>query len=140
MLLYGLVRCVAVAFRWNAQRAHNSAQSAYEALKESFDKIETQCKAEEVALGRPVEYTDQLRLLKSFEQTENARQKWIRSTDRLQKRKAAEERVRGFESARLPYTFGLIDMTFVMRALDHFGLTPEFSINGMSQTLMSWLA
>ena len=34
--------------------------------------------------------------------------------------------VRSFSSMRLPYTFGLIDMAFIMRVLDNLGIMPRF--------------
>lgn len=139
MVLYGLVRCIAVALRWKAARAHAWAKTAYEAFEESFKAVEVACKAEEVELGRPVDYGVQLRLLRSFERAEKARQRWVRSAHRLAKREAFVSRVQGFENARVPYTFGLIDMTVVMRALDYFGMTPEFTVSGLVSSIRSLL-
>ncbi len=140
MLLYGMARCIAAALRWNAQRAHDKAQGAYEGLQELFTKLETDCKAEEVALGRPMAYTGQLRLLKAFENAEASRQRWVKSTTRLNRRNKLVEKLNGFHSARLPYTFGLVDMAGIMRGLDYCGLTPELSLTGIFETVKIWLS
>ena len=138
MLLYGLVRCIASALRYKAQRAHDRAKALYETVKTAFTSIETECKAEEVALGRPVDYTSQLRLMKAFEKSEDSRQRWVRSADKLAKREKLAERVNGFQNARLPYTFGLIDMTVVLRAFEYFGLTPELTLASLIETVKVW--
>lgn len=139
MLLYGVVRCIASALRWKAQRAHNRAKAVYETLQSAFNAVENECKAEEVAIGRPVDYTSQLRLLKAFEKSEDSRRRWVRSTGVLAKREKLAERVNGFQNARLPYTFGLIDMTVVSRAFEYFGLTPEFPISSLIEAVKVWV-
>ena len=138
MLLYGLVRCIASALRYKAKRAHDRAKALYETLQTAFTSVETECKAEEVALGRPVDYTSQLRLMKAFEKSEDSRQRWVRSAERLAKREKLAERVNGFQNARLPYTFGLIDMTVVLRAFEYFGLTPELTLGSFIETVKVW--
>lgn len=138
MLLYGLVRCIAVTLRWNAQRAHDKAQSAYEKMQVLFNKLETDCKAEEVSLGRPMAYTGQIRLLKAFENAEASRLRWVKSAARLTRRKKIEDKLNGFESAKLPYTFGLLDMAGALRAVDYFGVTPELS--NIVTTVTAWLS
>lgn len=139
MLLYGLVRCIASALRYKAQRTHTRAKALYETLQTAFNSVETECKAEEVTLGRPVDYTSQLRLMKAFEQSEDSRQRWVRSAERLAKREKFAERVNEFQNARLPYTFGLIDMTVVLRAFETLGLSPEFSTSSLVETLKVWI-
>lgn len=138
MLLYGLVRCIAVALQATARRTHKRAKALYEARQTAFDKLESECKAEEVSLGRPMDYPAQLRLLNNYEQTDKARQKWIRAEARVKKREAFVERVRGFQTARMPYTFGLIDMTLAMRLLDHSGLLSRISIPAMIESAKLW--
>jgi hypothetical protein len=138
MLLYGLVRGIASALRWKARRAQVRAKALYEQLKSAFEAIETDCKAEEVSLGRPVDYTSQLRLLKAFEKSETARQRWVRSEKRVTAREKLTERVNGFQNARLPYTFGLIDMTVVMRAVEYLGL-PQFAPEQVVEVVKIWV-
>ncbi len=138
MLLYGMMRCVAATLRWNAQRAHDKAQGAYEKLQELFNKLETDCKAEEVSLGRPIAYTGQIRLLKAFENAEASRERWVKSATKLNRRKRIEDKLNGFESAKLPYTFGLLDMAGILRAIDYFGLTPE--VSNVVTTVTAWLS
>lgn len=140
MLLYGLVRCVTVALRKLAQRRHDRAKSVYEQLQSAFNETEAMCKAEEVDLGRPLDYTGQLRLLKSFERADAARAKWLRAAHRLERRRSLEARVDGFRSARLPYSFGLIDMAFALRLFDYFGYGTAYSISGLIEAVKRWLS
>ncbi len=140
MLLYGLVRCIASALHKKSQRAHDRAKAVYERLQEVFKGIETDCKADEVTVGRPTGLSSQIRLLKAYESAEDARQKWVRSTNKLQKRTKLAEKVNGFQTARLPYTFGLLDMTVVLRAIEHFGLPPEFTMSHLFDSVSNWLS
>ncbi|MFK7821341.1 MAG: hypothetical protein AB8G99_21680 [Planctomycetaceae bacterium] len=139
MLLYGLVRGLVSVLRWKARRAQVRAKALYEQLKSAFESIETDCKAEEVSLGRPVDYTSQLRLLKAFEKSETARQQWLRTEKRVENRKKLTERVNGFQNARLPYTFGLIDMTVVMRAIEYLGM-PQLGPEQIVETVKIWVS
>ncbi len=138
MLLYGLVRGIASTLQWKARRAHTRAKRLYAELKSAFDAIESDCKAEEVSLGRPVDYSSQLKLLKAFERSEFARQRWLRTEKRVKSRDKLADRVKGFRNARLPYTFGLIDMTVVMRAVEYFGM-PQLSPEEIVETVKLWV-
>lgn len=40
-------------------------------------------------------------------------------------RKDADGKVRSLSEMRLPYTFGLIDMAFILRLLDNLGIMPQ---------------
>ena len=125
MLLFGLFRGISAILRRYVEWLHKRAQNAYECAETAFRDLEASCKAEEVALGRPLDYADQLKLLKAFERREAARNLWVRAAERMNRSRVAESRLRSFAEMRLPYTFGLIDMAFLMRALDHFGILPH---------------
>lgn len=117
-LIYGLMRSLAVALFKYAAWQHNRIKRQFEKLDADFRLLETDCKAEEVRLGRPVDFASQLKLLKQFEKREAARQTWIRSSKKMQKRKKLASKVRSFSGRKLPYTFGLIDMALLMRLIE----------------------
>jgi hypothetical protein len=126
MLLYGVIRGISALLRRYVEWMHKRAQNAYELAETAFGELEASCKAEEVALGRPIDYASQLKLLKAYERREAAKQRWVNAAARSGRSKSAEDRLRSFSQMRLPYTFGLIDMAFLMRVLDHFGVLPQF--------------
>lgn len=125
MLLFGVLRSISALLRRVVEWKHNRAQHAYEVTETAFRDLEASCKAEEVALGRPLDYAQQLRLLKAYERREAARDRWVAAADRMNRGKSVDGRVRSFSEMRLPYTFGLIDMACIMRVLDHFGIMPR---------------
>ncbi len=125
MLLYGVLRGISAVLRRLVEWKHGRAQRAYEVAETAFGDLEASCKAEEVALGRPLDYSAQLKLLKAYERREVAKQYWVTAAGRMNQSKLAEDRLRSFSQMRLPYTFGLLDMAFIMRALDHFGVLPN---------------
>lgn len=138
MLLYGILRGISAFIRRLAEWKHARMQKAYETAEVSFRELECSCKADEVALGRPLDYAQQLRLLKAYERREIARDKWVCAAERMASRKTVEGKVRSFSSMRLPYTFGLLDMAFIMRMLDHLGLLPRIE-QPLLETLYSML-
>lgn len=116
-LIYGLMRSLAVALYKYAAWRHNRAKLQFEKLDDDFRKLETECKAEEVSVGRPVDFGSQIKLLKQYEKREVARQHWIQSSRKMQKRARLTATVRSFSGRKLPYTFGLIDMALLMRLI-----------------------
>ena len=125
MLLYGILRGISAFIRRIAEWKHVRSQTAYETAEIAFRELEVSCKADEVTLGRPLDYAQQLRLLKSYERREKARDRWVRAAERLNSGQSVDDKVRSFSSMRLPYTFGLLDMALIMRILDHLGLLPR---------------
>lgn len=125
MLLYGVIRGISAILRRYVEWMHQRAQRAYELAETTFGELESSCKAEEVAIGRPIDYAAQLKLLKAYERREMAKLHWVEAAARSSRSKAAEDRLRSFSQMRLPYTFGLMDMAFLMRTLDHFGVLPQ---------------
>lgn len=126
MLLFGVIRGISAILRRYVEWMHDRAQRAYECAENAFRDLETSCKADEVALGRPIDYAAQLQLLKAYERREAARDRWVRAATRLNRSKSTESGLRSFAEMRLPYTFGLLDMMFLMRTLDYFGILPNF--------------
>jgi len=70
VLLYALIRTIAVFLRMWAQRVHDRAKSVYESANEKFTKLEARCKSDEVSVGRPMDYPAQIQLLKLFDVNE----------------------------------------------------------------------
>jgi hypothetical protein len=93
-LLYGFLRGISAILLRVAEWKHGRTRKAYACAETAFGELESSCKADEVALGRPLDYAQQLRLLKASERREVARECWVRSLSEM----------------RLPYTLGLIDM------------------------------
>ena len=125
MLLYGLLCSISAFVRRLAEWKHARLRKAYESAETIFRDLENVCKADEVALGRPVDYAGQLRLLKAYEKRELAKTRWVKAAEALNSRKSVDRQVKSFRSMRMPYTFGLIDMAFLMRVLDQLGLLPR---------------
>lgn len=118
LLIYGLMRGFVSMFRMLAERRHGRTKSVYEATETTFAAIENDCKAEEVAIGRPLDYPGQLRLLKAYEAKEIARQKWVTAADKLSRCQGLEARMRAFSGLKLPYSFGLVDMALLFRVAE----------------------
>ena len=139
-VLYALIRGIAVFLRKRADASHARAKTVYEAAEKAFQDLENDCKSEEVTVGRPVSYPQQIELLKHYEANERARQKWLKARQRLTRWQKRASRVESFSGRKIPYTFGLIDMALVMRALDFFGAPVELdfhSIYHWASTLVS---
>lgn len=120
--LYGLLRAVAAALRLVASARHGRVKARYEAAQRAFDEEENGCKAHEVAVGRPVDYAAQLRLLQAYQAKEKVRAKWIRAANRLEARKRRELWLKELSGKKIPYTFGLVDMAFVLHTMDRLGM------------------
>jgi hypothetical protein len=135
-ILYGLLCALASGLRLVASAGHTRARKRYERLQTSFEDHENEAKAHEVAVGRPVDYGAQLRLLKAYDAKEAARLTWVRAAQRLEGRKAREQWLKDLSGKKLPYTFGLLDMALVVQALERLGLAPTLeSLQTLVQSL-----
>lgn len=135
-IIYGFIRGVTYVLRKLAELRHKRVQRVYEQYAEVFNRLDGERKLEEVGTGRPVDYALQFKLLKSYEATQKARQKWLAAAEKLNRRLRLEAKVRQFSGLRLPYTFGLIDMALVMRALDELGWLGVSTIVAWCKTAM----
>lgn len=117
-LLYAMLCGWVVVLRKFATRKHNRLKKSYEIAQRSFKRIERECKNDEVAVGRPAEYSSQLRLMKQYEAMDRAKRVWIASKRKLDKRQKLEERLNGLKGRKIPYTFGLLDMAVVLKLID----------------------
>ena len=66
-LLYGMICSWVVVLRKFAAWKHDRLKKNYAAAADSFKVTETDCKNDEVAMGRPADYGVQLRLMKQFD-------------------------------------------------------------------------
>jgi hypothetical protein len=139
VLLYGVLRIMAAALcRW-ASWKHARMKKLYERAELAFQEVEGDCKSHEVRMGRPVDYHAQLRLLKSFESREAARQRWLAA---LRKHEAATRRdawLKDLRGKKLPYTFGLVDMALVLNVLDRLGSPLQVDLMSLAESLWTRL-
>ena len=120
-ILYGLISSMLSMLRKMTQWRHDRLQRRYEQLDGEFNKLERNCKAEEVRLGRAVDYRSQLELLKGYDAKEEARRLWVYMAGKLSSRKRWESRLREFSGRKLPYSLGMIDTMLAMRLFDELG-------------------
>lgn len=119
--LYALLRGLTSAFRMAASFRLTRAKRRYESAEEQFRKLETDCKAHEVEVGRPVGFGEQLGLLKAYETRERHRSRWMNAQRLLDKRLARERWFKELNGRKLPYSFGLVDMASLFYLIDRFG-------------------
>ena len=137
VFVFSLIRGLAAVFRLLAASRHNRAQAVYEQRQTAFKKAEQDCKADEVRLGRPMDYAGQLRLLKLYEAAETARQIWVRRANVLNRWKSREAVLLGFRGRKLPYTFGMVDMAMIMEVADQFGV--GLDLPQLGDWITAWL-
>ena len=117
-LLYAMICSWAVVLRKFAAWKHDRLKRVYNLADSAFQKLEQECKSHEVAIGSPSDYHSQMKLLRLFDEKEQARTRWIGAANRLKKRRARERVLRKIKGRKLPYTFGLFDMALVFKLID----------------------
>ena len=50
------------------------------------------------------------------------------------------EAVRNWKGRKLPYTFGVIDVSMVMVAIDRLGLAEQVNVNNLIQLVTTWIS
>ena len=135
VLLYGMLRIVAAAFRQLASWKHARSKRLYERDELAFQEVEGDCKSHEVRVGRPVDYRSQLHLLKAFEVKEAARQRWMAALKTLDAWKRREAWLKEVSGKKLPYSFGLVDMALLMTVVDRLGLPLRLDVVSLAQSL-----
>ena len=114
MILVYAAACAAVlAWRLRARWRAWSAKRAYERVETAFRDIERVCKADEVQLGRPVDYAEQLRLLKAFDLRERGRMRWTKSVNVVARTNRWWSLLKGFHGRRTSYLSGALDVGMV---------------------------
>ncbi len=117
-LIFAMLTGWIVVLRKFASWKHNRLKSRYEATDKAFRLLERDCKNDEVAVGRPAAYSAQLKLMKLFEKLESAKQRWMTSKKKLDKRVAQGKKLKRLKGRKIPYSFGLLDMAIVMKMVD----------------------
>jgi len=117
-LIFAMLTGWIVVLRKLASWKHNRLKTRYEATNESFRQLERDCKNDEVAVGRPAAYSAQLKLMKLYEKLESAKQRWLASKKKLDKRVAFAKKLKRIKGRKIPYSFGLLDMAIVMKVVD----------------------
>lgn len=133
-LIYALVRIIAVALYKLASWRHGRAKKQLEKADASFRKIESACKTDEVASGRPAEFMKQFNLMKEFEKRDKANQRWQKSAKRLNNRDRFASWLAGFTGRKLPYLVGLFDMAIV-----EFVYRQEMVFSTIQETVQRYL-
>ena len=117
-LIYAMLTAWIVVLRKLASRKHNRLKSKYERVDESFRSLERECKNDEVTVGRPAAYSAQFKLMKLYESLDAAKQRWLASKKKLDKRAGWAKKLKRLKGRKIPYSFGLLDMAIVMKAVD----------------------
>ncbi len=109
-LFYMLMRAIAFALLKSATWKHRRAQAKLDKTDSLFREIEATCKAEEVAVGRPVNFASQFKLMKLYEMRDAANDRWKAAATRLSKRERLANWLKKLSGRKLPYAVGLVDM------------------------------
>jgi hypothetical protein len=117
-LVYVALCALVLVLRWTAGWREGRSKRRYARQEEKFRAAERDCKAEEVRVGRPAGYADQIRLLNAFESRERARLAWIGASGWLQKVQGWFATLRAFQGRRVSYMCGLVDAAAVLTLLD----------------------
>ena len=117
-LIFAMLTGWIVVLRKFASWKHNRLKASYERADEAFQKIERECKNEEVAVGRPAAYKAQFKLMKLYEALDASKQRWLASQKKLNRRQKFEKKLKDLRGRKIPYTFGLLDMAIVLKVID----------------------
>ncbi len=138
-IVYATICSWAVVLRKFAAWKHNRLKKAYDLADSTFRTVEQECKSHEVTIGSPADYHSQMKLLRLFDSTEQARQRWVRSGTKLKKRKQRERFLRKFNGRKLPYSFGLLDMALVFKLVDAGREFGNWDFGQLLQTVQHWI-
>ena len=138
-LLYGMFCSWIVVLRKLASRKHNRLKKNYESAETAFRRVERDCKNDEVAVGRPAAYSAQLKLMKLYEAVDQSKTRWVAAKRKLAKRERAEAKIKSLKGRKIPYTFGLLDMAFVVKAIDLIREAGGFDFGYITELANSFL-
>lgn len=138
-LLYGFICSWAVVLRKFAAWKHNRLKKIYQTAELAFQKVEHECKSHEVAIGSPSDYQSQMKLLRMFDEKEQARTRWIAAENKLAARVKREKSIRKFTGKKLPYTFGLLDMAIVFKFIDAGRELGNLDLASLYDLIKSWI-
>ena len=136
-LIYAMLTSWIVVLRKLASWKHNRHKARYELVERTFQKLERNCKNDEVAVGRPAAYKAQLKLMKLYEALESAKQSWLASRKKLDKRQKLEDKLKALRGRKIPYSFGLLDMAIVMKVVDVVREAKRFDLSIVTDFIQS---
>jgi len=138
-LLYGMFCGWIVVLRKLAARKHNRLKKNYETAEKAFRRVERDCKNDEVAVGRPSAYSAQLKLMKLYEAVDLSKTRWVAAKRKLSKRQRTEGKIKSLKGRKIPYTFGLLDMAVVLKAVDVYREAGRLDLGFVSEYIQSFM-
>ena len=138
-LLYAMLCSWFVVLRKLASRKHNRLKKNYEKSDKAFRRAERDCKNEEVAVGRPAALSAQVKLIKLYEELDQAKKAWVASKRTLDRRQKTVEKLHDLKGRKLPYTFGLVDMALVLKSFDVFREAQQWDLSFVMNLLDSFI-
>ncbi len=138
-LLYGMFCSWIVVLRKLAARKHNRLKKNYETAEKAFRRVERDCKNDEVVVGRPSAYSAQLKLMKLYEAVDQSKTRWVAAKRKLSKRELSEAKIKSLRGRKIPYSFGLLDMAVVLKAVDAFREAGRLDLGFVSEYVQTFL-
>ena len=138
-LLYGMFCSWIVVLRKLAARKHNRLKKNYETAEKAFRRVERDCKNDEVVVGRPSAYSAQLKLMKLYEAVDQSKTRWVAAKRKLSKRELTEAKIKSLRGRKIPYSFGLLDMAVVLKAVDAFREAGRLDLGFVSEYVQTFL-
>jgi hypothetical protein len=138
-LLYAMLCGWVVVLRKFASRKHDRLKKKYEGADKAFRCVERDCKNDEVAVGRPVAYAAQFKLMKLYEKLEAAKKSWIASKQKLDKRDKMVAKINSLKGRKVPYTFGLLDMAILFKGVDALREANRFDFSFVTNLIESFI-
>lgn len=109
VLIYGLLRAMAVVFAKLATRRQVSAKAKLATADKQFRDCESDCKAEEVRSGRQAGLALQMKMMKAFEQREAVNAVWKRKALKEARYQKLSRWLANFAGRKMAYVGGLVD-------------------------------
>jgi hypothetical protein len=122
--------------RWRAWRTKRS----YEWAETAFRDAERRGKLDEVQLGRPIGYADQLRLLKAFEIREARKAQWTRAANGLARADRTWQVLRKLQGRRASYLSGVFDAGLTWLACHKLSVAADWAARAVEwvQVVRHW--
>lgn len=135
VLLYQVLIVFALLAKWIVGLHCGRRKQVYESEQQTYDNVEADVKLDQVAYNGRLPTEVQLKLMRFYNRKEDARQKWIAAENRLKGMTNRVEGLRAFQSKKVPYAAGFVDMALVMELIDQ--------LHGQSawlEQLIAWVA
>lgn len=143
VFLYQVLIVFAVVAKWFVSLHCGRRKQLYESEQQVYDNVETDVKLDQVAHNGRLPTEVQLKLMRYYNRKEDARQKWVAAENRLKGMTQRVDGLRAFQSRKVPYAAGFLDMALVMELVDQYhgnSAWLEQLIAWVNQWLQVWLA